>query len=97
MHLQAEWEVVDQGDQVTAEFLLTRGDYAWIGWGWGAHPKVGLPRAEEFDVDYGGRAEGPCVESAREGVFTRQYPLATVEWDCHTGRGSIRMKSFFNM
>lgn len=91
--LQAEWEVLEQGDQVTAEFLLTRGDYAWIGWGWGAHPHVGLPRAEGFDQDYGGRAAAPCTERGNAtGVFTREYPKATVEWNCHTGRGEIRMK-----
>ena len=39
------------------------------------------PRAKEFDVDYGGEAKAPCVESATNpGVFTRQYPKATVTW-----------------
>ena len=74
---------------------LTRGDYAWIGWGW-SHPELhdhyGLPRAENFDVDYGGKASAPCAESAASpGVFTRKYPKATITWDCHAGRGSIEM------
>ena len=39
------------------------------------------PRATEFDVDYGGETRAPCVESATTpGVFTRQYPKATVTW-----------------
>ena len=39
------------------------------------------PRAKEFDVDYGGKAKAPCVESATTpGVFTREYPKATVTW-----------------
>jgi hypothetical protein len=39
------------------------------------------PRAKEFDVDYGGEAKAPCVESATTpGVFTRQYPKATLTW-----------------
>ena len=126
--LQAEWEVKEQAEQTTAEFLvsgsqctaiapnararqfsnrlralpaappkhqLTRGDYAWIGWGW-SHPELhnhyGLPRAENFDVDYGGKASAPCAESAASpGVFTRKYPKATITWDCHAGRGSIEM------
>jgi hypothetical protein len=91
--LQAEWEVLEQGEQVTAEFLLTRGDFAWIGWGWSAPAHTGLPRAEQFDVDYGGKANGPCTESpTAPGLFTREYPKATVSWDCGLGRGTIKMK-----
>lgn len=94
MHLlQAEWEVLEQGEQVTAEFLLTRGDFAWIGWGWSAPAHIGLPRAEQFDVNYGGKANGPCTESpTAPGLFTREYPKATVSWDCGLGRGKIKMK-----
>eukprot|EP01046_Picozoa_sp_COSAG06_P019467 COSAG06_NODE_1390_length_9607_cov_16.483172_5_plen_468_part_00 len=88
--IQMPWEVLEQGDQVTAEFLLTRGDYAWVGWGWSGTKHN--PRAKEFDVDYGGKAEAPCVESETPGVFTREYPKATVTWDCHVGRGSIHMR-----
>ena len=86
--------MLEQGDQVTAEFLLTRGDYVWIGWGWGGgHLHAGLPRASEFDRDYGGRPAAPCTERDNgTGVFTREYPKATVEWNCNTGRGEIRMK-----
>ena len=37
----------------------------------------------EWDGDYGGKASAPCTETGRDtGVFVRDYPKATVQWDC---------------
>jgi len=81
------------GEQATAEFLLSRGEYAWLGYGWVGCSSVVRPRPKEWDVDYGGEPAGPCSETgANTGVFTRNYPRATVQWDCHAGTGSITMK-----
>ncbi len=94
---------VSTASAATAEFLLTRGDYAWIGYTWAgcfpmpAHNPVHngtwlRPRPEQWDADYGGRPAGPCAETApASGVFQRAYPKADVEWDCNTGTGHIRM------
>ena len=76
-------------EQATAEFLLTRGPYAWIGYGWlgcsGTRPRPNL-----WDTDFGGEPEGTCAETGTHtGVFVRQYPKATVQWDCNAGQGSI--------
>eukprot|EP00911_Craspedida_sp_UC1_P002171 UC1_evm2s1666 len=87
----------------TAEFLLTRGDFAWIGYTWaGCFPmpihdpfRNGTwlrPRPVQWDTDYGGRPAGPCAETAPgSGVFQRAYPKAKVTWDCNTGTGDIQM------
>ena len=79
-------------EQATAEFLLTRGPYAWIGYGW-----LGCtgerPRPEQWDADYGGEPESPCQETGPDtGVFVRHYPKATVQWDCNAGKGVIHTK-----
>merc|ERR1711871_744919 len=89
----------------TAEFLLSRGPFAWIGYGWGgcAGPYWDgtfrypfqlqrYPRPELWDRDYGGEPAGTCRETgANTGVFERRYPKATVRWDCNTAKGSIDM------
>lgn len=78
------------GEQAVAEFLLTRGDFAWIGYSWtGCESKKHFPRPMEWDADYGGKANGPCVESGHPGVFVREYPKATVKWDCNRGMGEV--------
>merc|ERR1711907_491783 len=90
--------------QYTAEFLLTRGPYAMLGYSWygctgsamhggGASPDP--PRATEWDVDFG-EPSGPCAPSSDErGVFTRDWGKATVSWDCRKGIGDIKMKAGF--
>lgn len=76
----------------TAEFLLTRGPYAWLGFGWSGCFTERRPRPEIWDLDYG-TPQGPCVETGGEatGVFERNYSRATVTWDCPNGRGKITL------
>ena len=93
-------------ESATAEFLLTRGPFAWIGYGWTGCAKesrypgtflypFGLPafpRPKLWDEDYGGEAIGRCRETgADSGVFARRYPRATVTWDCHSGQGRVKL------
>jgi hypothetical protein len=95
----------EAAESATAEFLLSRGPFAWIGYGWGGcaaemrAPGTFLypfdlpeyPRPKQWDEDYGGEPEGPCRETGADtGVFVRRYPKATVTWDCHAGKGMIK-------
>ncbi len=79
----------------TAEFLLTRGDYALLGYTWfgctnGAEVN---PRAPEWDEEFGAPTAGACTETAPgSGVFTRELEAATVQWDCNARHGSITRK-----
>jgi hypothetical protein len=88
----------------TAEFLLTRGDFAWIGYDWsGCYPQPTnstthkpinstwlRPRPALWDENFGGAPSGPCVETGEGSeVFVRRYPRAEVKWDCATGTGEI--------
>jgi len=81
----------------TAEFLLTRGPYAILGYSWcgcttGEEQR---PRAKEWDEDFGkplggGRA---CHETAKgSGIYEREWSKASVSWDCKKGHGKITRK-----
>jgi len=90
--------------QYTAEFMLTRGPYAMLGYSWygctgsaahGGASSPDPPRATEWDMDFG-EPSGACKETAADsGVFTRDWGKATVSWDCAKGKagGDIKMKS----
>lgn len=74
----------------TAEFLLTRGPYAMLGYSWcgcttGSEMR---PRAAEWDEEFG-EPKGACEEVGETGVFQREWSSATVSWDCSTGHGNI--------
>jgi hypothetical protein len=78
-------------EQNLAEFLLVRGPYAWIGYGWsGCQTPSTFVRPESFDVDYGTPLNF-CLE-ASAGVFTRNYTHADVSLDCNSFTASISMK-----
>ena len=47
------------GEGATAEFLLTRGDYAWLGYGWVGCSAEVRPRPAQWDRDYGGEPVSP--------------------------------------
>ncbi len=82
-----------------ATFLLARGDYAWIGYGWiGCAPQVEYYRPPELDVDVGAPVDATCKpQPAAAGGsggrrFVREYSKATVSFDCGTMAAAIRMK-----
>mmetsp|Transcript_50860 Transcript_50860/g.157551 ORF Transcript_50860/g.157551 Transcript_50860/m.157551 type:complete len:180 (+) Transcript_50860:821-1360(+) len=77
------------GDQYAALFLLTRGDYAWIGYDYRGCKSERYPRAAEWDADYGVPL-GACAETGADSmVFVRNWTKAAVQWDCNAGRGEI--------
>lgn len=79
----------------TAEFLLTRGPYALIGYSWFGCTDGDRqnPRAPEWDEDFGAPV-APCAETVpgSSGVFVRNWTHATVTWDCSAQHGSIVRK-----
>jgi hypothetical protein len=78
----------------TAEFLLTRGPYALLGYTWFGCTNGATvnPRAPDWDHEYG-TPLGVCAETATgSGVFTREWTGATVQFDCNTVHGSITRK-----
>ena len=94
-------------DQDVAMFLLARGAYAYIGYGWqgcqclatdkydGCLPQdLTYEFPEQLKRKYGepvGRQQ--CKESApNSGIFTREWSGATVSMDCNTWTPSIKMK-----
>jgi len=76
-------------EQDVAIFLLVRGEYAWIGFGWIG---CGGPwvRPPQLDVDYGAPTSD-CKE-IQPGVFSREYSKATVTMDCPNYKATIKMK-----
>lgn len=81
------------GDQDLAAFLLTRGPYAWLGYGWtgcadASHP---FTRPASLDVDYGTPLDF-CEETGTgTGVFTRHWSKATVSLDCNDFSANVTM------
>ena len=80
-------------------FLLARGDFAWIGYGWiGCAPQAEYYRPPALDVDYGvpvGNATCKAVRNKGGGIsgrFMREYTKATVSFDCNTMEAVITMK-----
>lgn len=75
----------------TAEFLLTRGPYALLGYSWFGctDNDTQNPRAPEWDVDYGVPVDANCSEVGSTGVFQRAWTNANVVWDCNAGHGQI--------
>jgi hypothetical protein len=72
-----------------ASFMLIRGPYAWIGYGWigcSAHWEF----RDEFKMDYG-VPSNTCVEVS-SGVFQREFSKATAKMDCNAYAGSMTMK-----
>ena len=78
-------------DADLTNFLLVRGDYAWLGHGWlGCSRNYVFPEA--LNVDYG-EPLGLCHETAsKSGVFVREWSKATVKMDCNTWTPTITMK-----
>lgn len=76
--------------QDVARFLLVRGEYSWIGYGWEGCITT-PPPVVKYDRDYGMPLE-TCRETvAGSGIFTRQYTKATVAMDCNAFVANITM------
>lgn len=85
-------------EQDLATFLLVRGDFAWLGFGWmgctsNSTPGFGTDAPYSFPSqlhsDFG-TPVAPYDETAPgSGVFARQWTKAAVQFDCNTWTGSI--------
>ncbi len=85
-----------------ASFMLVRGPYAWLGYGWlgctsnevpgfgGQFPYTLPSEIPRLNVDYG-TPLGPLQETS-DGVFTRQWTNAIISMDCNTYTPSFVMK-----
>jgi hypothetical protein len=81
----------------TAEFLLTRGPYALLGYSWCGctNGQQARPRAKEWDEDFGEPLDSgaACQETGEDtGVFERKWTKASVRWDCNAGHGKIQQQ-----
>ena len=73
-----------------SNFLLTRGDYAYIGHGWlGCSRNYVFP--DELNGDYGTPVDKLCTETST-GVFEREWTKASVKMECDTFKGTITLK-----
>lgn len=80
----------DFGNDLT-NFLLVRGEYAWIGYSWVGCSEI-YQRPPALDVDYG-RPLGLCKETApHSAVFAREWTHANITMDCNTWQGTINGK-----
>jgi hypothetical protein len=80
--------------QDLANFLLIRGQFAWLGHGWHGCSKD-YPFPKEFNEDYGEPVNSGevCKETGSgTGIFTREYTKASVQMDCNKWVGTITMK-----
>lgn len=91
--------VLPQLSQDLASFLLVRGDYGWLGYGWLGCTSDSVPGAggpapyafpPELKADYGIPTER-CSETnpGVSGVFSRQWSKASVSFDCNAWTGTV--------
>jgi len=87
--------------QDLATFLLIRGDYAFLGYGWigctrdsvpGFGNNWSYPYPNELNYDYG-TPLAPYYETIpnTSGIFQRNYTKSTVQFNCNTWTGTITM------
>ena len=75
-----------------ASFLLVRGDYAWLGYGFlGCAADANYTQPAAFQEDYGVPAKACHQVIGKPGVYTREYSRANVTLDCNEWKGSIVM------
>jgi hypothetical protein len=81
-------------EQDLANFLLIRGDYAWLGYAFAGCDRAanGFPLVPALHADYGVPL-GNCSETAPgSGVFAREWSRASVSMDCASWTGAVTMK-----
>ena len=88
-------------EQDLATFLLIRGTYAWLGYGWlgcssGSEPPGAGGQPYSFPpaltLDYGAPTSNCSATAPGSGVYTREWSKATVQMDCNTWTPTITMK-----
>eukprot|EP01052_Picozoa_sp_SAG31_P006616 SAG31_NODE_306_length_17979_cov_7.825447_3_plen_672_part_00 len=75
-------------------FLLVRGEYAWLSAGWSAcSQKIGW-NSEYLDADFGVPLDEVCREAApSSGIFVREWSKATITMDCNRWQPGIKWKT----
>ena len=72
-------------------FLLVRGDYAYLGNGWtGCDHDYEYP--DLLNTDFGEPLDRAKETSPNSGVFVREWSKATIQMDCNTYTPKIIMK-----
>jgi len=78
--------------QDIARFMLVRGAFSWMGYGWEGCITT-APPVVEFDQDYG-IPVGRCAETPKgSGVFEREWSKAHVRMDCNSFEANITLTS----
>ena len=75
-------------------FLLSRGPYAYFGYGWTGCLDATRPftHPPELDADYGSPLNFCSETSPKSGIWTRNYTNADFTMDCSTFTADIHMK-----
>jgi hypothetical protein len=87
----SNWTTLAGLKQDVANFLLLRGDHAYLTAGWAPCADYIGWDAELFDADYGQPTDEVCHEAA-PGVFVREWSRATIEMDCNSWTPTISFK-----
>ncbi len=75
-----------------ASFLLVRGDFAWLGYGFlGCAAQDNYTQPLAFSEDYGVPPRACHPVAGKPGVYAREYSKANVTVDCNLWKGSIVM------
>ena len=87
------WTELAGLEQDVANFLLLRGDFAWLSAGWSScSQKIGWD-SKQLDVDYGVPVDDVCVETAPGSqVFVREWSKARIEMDCNSWTPTVKWK-----
>mmetsp|Transcript_37467 Transcript_37467/g.98270 ORF Transcript_37467/g.98270 Transcript_37467/m.98270 type:complete len:448 (-) Transcript_37467:258-1601(-) len=75
-----------------AAFLLTRGPYSLIGWGWRGTCNVDYEIPDDFLMDHGVPTTNCTETGADTAVFTREWTRASVTIDCNSLTSSIKVR-----
>jgi len=73
-----------------AAFLIARGPYAWLGYGWiGCIESYEFP--DEWTYDYGTPLT-TYFNMTAPSVYSREYTKATATFDCTAWKGTVALK-----
>lgn len=86
------WNDSNFNELATAEFLLTRGNWSFMGTDWNgcSASRTYYPRMPQWSENFGTPIDPHCRETSEQsGKFVRRWSHATVTWDCTAASGTI--------
>jgi hypothetical protein len=86
------WATLPDLEQDVANFLLLRGEHAYLSAGWSWCSDNNGWNSTLLDADYGEPVDEICQET-EPNVFTRQWSRATISMNCSSWTPSIVWKS----